>query len=69
MLHFGLSLIASAGPAFLGVLHALHAQLIRDYHDVLMVAPLTPPRSLVEKRHLRQQCADCAMLAEMISVV
>lgn len=69
MLHFGLSLILSAGPAFLGVLHALRTALVRDYHAVLMASPFAPPRSLVERRHLRAPCADCTMLAEMISVV
>ena len=67
MLHFGIAMMLSAGPALAGVLHALRANLVRDYHAVLWVSPLAGPRSRVERRHLRQRCGECSMISEMIT--
>jgi hypothetical protein len=64
---FGLSLILSAGPALVGVLHALRAARIRDQHAELWADPLAPPRSRAQRRHLREVCGECSLIAEMIS--
>lgn len=67
MFHYGIAMILSAGPALAGVLHALNATLVRDYHAALWVSPLTGPRSLAERRHLRRQCGECSLISEMIT--
>jgi hypothetical protein len=65
MIYHGLALMACAGMGLFGVLYQLHHLAIEGYHDVLRQAPLTPPRSLVERRHLRRPCSDCSMVAEL----
>lgn len=65
MIYHGLALMACAGAGLFGVLYQLHHQLVEGYHDLLRDHPLTPPRSQVERRHLRQPCADCSMIAEL----
>jgi hypothetical protein len=65
MIYHGIALMVCAGIGLSGVLYQLHHQLVEGYHDVLRHAPFSPPRSHVERRHLRRACADCSMIAEL----
>jgi hypothetical protein len=65
MIYHGIALMVCAGAGLFGVLYQLHHQLVAGYHEVLMRDPFAPPRSPVERRHLRTACADCGMLAEL----
>jgi len=65
MLYHGIALILSAGPAFVGVLHALHRVMVGGLHEALWRDPLTPVTTWVERRHLRRPCAECSMIAEL----
>lgn len=65
LVYYGVALIVSAGAGLSGVLYQLHHQLLAGYHDALWAAPLTAPRSLVERHHLRQSCSECSLIAEL----
>lgn len=65
MLHHGIALILSAGPALAGVLHALHRVLVCGLHEAFWRDPLTPVTTWVERRHMRRPCAECSLIAEM----
>lgn len=65
LLYNGLALMVCAGLGLAGVLAQLHHLAVAGYHDVLLAAPLTPPRSRAERGHLRRPCATCSLVAEL----
>lgn len=67
MIYNGIALMVCAGLGLFGVLAQLHHLVIAGYHEVLWRAPLTPPCSRAERRHLRKRCAECSMIAEMMT--
>lgn len=67
LVYHGLAIMVCAGAGLFGVLYQLHHQLVAGYHDVLLADPLAPPRSRVERRHLRRPCATCGLLAAMVT--
>ena len=66
MITFGLSLMACSLPPLLGVLHAIRARILSEFHDrQLLEGPLSVPRNRWQRWHLRwAQCADCQMAME-----
>lgn len=66
MIEYGVGLILSAGPALLGVLAELRARALRAYHADLLDDPLIPPRTRLERRHVRRACATCSLLGELV---
>lgn len=66
VIEFGLALAASAGLPLLGVLAELRHRALTRYHATLLDAPLTPPSTRLERRHLRRACATCSLLAELL---
>jgi hypothetical protein len=69
MLELGVGLVLSTAPALAGVLHALRASIVRDYHAALLTDPLTRSKSIVIDRHMRRACVTCSVVAEMASKV
>lgn len=65
LVYHGVALMVCAGAGLSGVLYQLHHQLVARYHDTLWADPLTAPRSLVERHHLRRPCSECSLLAEL----
>lgn len=65
LIYHGIALIVSAGTGLFGVLYQLHHQLVAGYHDELWADPLTTPRNLVERHHLRRSCSECSLIAEL----
>jgi len=65
LIYNGLALMVCAGAGLFGVLYQLHHLVIEGYHELVLAAPLAPPRSRVERRHLRRPCATCSLVAEL----
>jgi hypothetical protein len=66
LVYNGLALMLCAGLGLFAVLHLLRHVAIAGYHDLLWADPLAPARSPLEQRHLRQPCAECSMIAELV---
>ncbi len=66
MIYNGLALMISAAPPLLGVLAELRSRALARYHAELLDAPLTPPRTWLERRHMRRACLTCALVAELV---
>lgn len=65
LIYNGLALMVCAGAGLFGVLYQLHHVAVEGYHELVLAAPFTAPRSPVERRHLRKPCATCSMVAEL----
>lgn len=65
MIYHGLALMISATPPLLGVLAELRHRAIQRYHATLLDAPLTAPRTWLERRHMKRACATCSLVAEL----
>lgn len=67
MTQFGLALIISTVPPLLGVLAELRSRALARYHATLLDAPLTHPRTWLERHHMRRRCATCSLVAELVT--
>lgn len=66
LVYNGLALMLCAGLGLFAVLHQLRHMALCWFHDRLWADPLAPARSPLEQRHLRQSCAECSMIAELV---
>jgi hypothetical protein len=65
MIYYGLSLIICAAPALFGVLHALRARVLAEFHDRLLISPLAPAVGRLQQAHLAaKDCPDCQMAVQ-----
>lgn len=65
MIYYGLSLMVCSAPALFGVLHALRARVLAEFHDRLLISPLAPAVGRLQRRHRDQaQCPDCQMAVQ-----
>lgn len=55
----------SAGLPLLGVLAEMRSRALARYHATLLDAPLTRPRTRLEREHVRRACDTCSLLAEL----
>jgi hypothetical protein len=65
VIYDGLALMISAGLPLLGMLAELRSRALARYHAAVLDAPLTLPRTWLERRHLRRACATCTLVAEL----
>jgi hypothetical protein len=67
VIYEGLALMISAGLPLLGVLAELRHRAVQRYHSVLLDAPLTAPRTRLERRHMRRACPTCSLLSDLVT--
>lgn len=65
MIQFGLSLMACSLPPLLGVLHAIRANVLAEFHGRQLQDPLAVPLGRWQRWHLQySSCLDCQMALE-----